>query len=116
MGQIHFPPGGLDDRKIVTFSTCLQWGEDLTVTFGDPGFFACTTPGCFVPDLPAGNFVAGSGIGPYDAVSHDATAILIFFDQATGVLYVDTVTIQKKPCPKPKAEPKSKPKSKPTKS
>jgi hypothetical protein len=98
MGQVHFPPNGVFKDIIVPFKCCLQWGEDLTITIGAPGFFACVTPGCFVPDLPFGSFLAPLSLGPYYAVTHDATAILTFYDPAADKLYVETITIQKDPC------------------
>jgi hypothetical protein len=111
MGQIHFPPPGVFTSTIVPLSTCYTWGEDLTVIFDAPGFFVSVTPGCFTPDLPAGTFVATNQIGPYYAVTHDATAILVFYDPAADKLYVETVTIMKT-CAKTKPKPKPKPKKK----
>lgn len=108
MGQIHFPPRGLFENKIVPFSVCLEWNDDdVTISFGVSGVFECLTPGCINPEPPKGNYGANTTIGPFVAIGHDATAILNFYDPQAQILYVATVQIQQA-CSdtKPKKKPK----------
>jgi hypothetical protein len=81
-------------------------GDKVTIHFHFLGVFTHASMGHFQPELPFGIFQAESITGPYKARDHDATVILNYLTPVSGVLYVDTVTIQKAPCPKVKKKPK----------
>jgi hypothetical protein len=98
MGQIHFPPTPFVKDRVTSLHCCLQRGEVLTIDIKVPGYLACTTPGLFNPDLPAAGPVTPILLGPYYAVNHDGTAIIVFYNPAADQVYVQTITIQKNPC------------------
>lgn len=73
---INMPPGigvqGIGDD-------CITYGDTLTITFKEAGFFGSAPSGVFNPDLPMGLFVAGQTITA-TAPNTDKEVIMAFCD------------------------------------
>ena len=89
MQVITMPPSdGLE-----TPTGCVEFGETIQIQFDDNGYFACSNGRVFEPGLPAGNFPAGTQLGPYRAARH-TTVDLVFIDTDKDQLFVLHLTIQ----------------------
>jgi hypothetical protein len=96
MGEIHFPPAKRFKNGATT--ECYVYGEPLTLHFHETGHFSHNNSHAFVPNLPAGNFVAPAKLGPYYSVANNNEITLTYFNLAKGEKYKSKITI-KQTCP-----------------